>query len=331
MMHVRLVIRGAALVATTAIATLVASQGAMAEEVKVRFSWKLKGEYGFFYLGEQKGIYKDAGVTLKLGEGAGSQAALGSLIQGQEDVVILPGIFAISAIQKGMPVKIIALYQPESPIALISHAEKAVKTPKDLEGKTIAHAVGETGTSYLNAFCEINQVDCGKVSKVQMDSQSRVPQFLQGQVDVVSVYKTNDLPVLEDKTGQTFPTLDMAEYGLAIPGMAVVASDAGIAEKATALKSFLAANAKAIEMTRSDPAAATAALKAVWQAGPSDKVVQRQIEATSASIHAPSSGTPVGWVDEKAIGDALKLVGSTEEIGDPKPASTFFTNELLTQ
>lgn len=90
MMHVRRVIRGAALVATTAIATLVASQGAMAEEVKVRFSWKLKGEYGFFYLGEQKGIYKDAGVTLKLGEGAGSQAALGSLIQGQEDVVILP-------------------------------------------------------------------------------------------------------------------------------------------------------------------------------------------------------------------------------------------------
>ncbi|MDG4675880.1 ABC transporter substrate-binding protein [Shinella sp. 838] len=331
MMHVRRVIRGAALVATTAIATLVASQGAMAEEVKVRFSWKLKGEYGFFYLGEQKGIYKDAGVTLKLGEGAGSQAALGSLIQGQEDVVILPGIFAISAIQKGMPVKIIALYQPESPIALISHTEKAVKTPKDLEGKTIAHAVGETGTSYLNAFCEINQVDCSKVSKVQMDSQSRVPQFLQGQVDVVSVYKTNDLPVLEDKTGQTFPTLDMAEYGLAIPGMAVVASDAGIAEKATALKSFLAANAKAIEMTRSDSAAATAALKAVWQAGPSDKVVQRQIEATSASIHAPSSGTPVGWVDEKAIGDALKLVGSTEEIGNPKPASTFFTNELLTQ
>jgi NitT/TauT family transport system substrate-binding protein len=331
MLHITRVIRGAALVATTAVATLVASQGAMAEEVKVRFSWKLKGEYGFFYLGEQKGVYKDAGVALKLGEGAGSQAALGSLIQGQEDAVILPGIFAISAIQKGMPVKIIALYQPETPIALISHADKAVTTPKDLEGKTIAHAVGETGTSYLDAFCEINQVDCSKVSKIQMDSQSRVPQFLQGQVDVVSVYRTNDLPVLEDRTGQTFPTLDMTEYGLAIPGMAVVASDDGIAKRGAALKSFLAANAKAIEMTRSDPAAATAALKAVWQAGPSDKVVQQQIEATSASLHAPADGKPLGWIDETAIVDALKLVGSAEDIGDPKPASTFYTNDFLTQ
>lgn len=330
MLHTTRVIRGTVLVATTALAMLMASQSAMAEDVKVRFSWKLKGEYGFFYLGEQKGLYKDAGVTLTLGEGAGSQAALGSLIQGQEDAVILPGIFALSAIQKGMPVKIIALYQPESPIVLISHSDKPVTLPKDLEGKTIAHAVGETGTSYLGAFCEINKVDCSKVAKIQMDSQSRVPQFLQGQVDVVSVYRTNDLPVLEDKTGQKFPALDMTKYGLAIPGMAVVASDNGIAEKGAALKSFLAANAKAIEMTRSDPAAATAALKAVWQAGPSDKVIQQQIEATSASLHSPS-GKPIGWVDEKAIANALKLVSGVEQIGDPKPASTFYTNELLTQ
>lgn len=330
MLYATGLIRGTALIATAAVATILASQSVMAEDVNVRFSWKLKGEYGFFYLGEEKSLYKDAGVTLKLGEGAGSQAALGSLIQGQEDAVILPGIFAISAIQKGMPVKIIALYQPESPIALISHPDKAVITPKDLEGKTIAHAVGETGTSYLGAFCEINKVDCGKVSKVQMDSQSRVPQFLQKQVDVVSVYKTNDLPVLEDKTGTKFPTLDLTEFGLAVPGMAVVASNDGIEKKGAALKSFLAANSKAIEMTRADPAAATAALKAVWQGGPSDKVVQQQIEATSASIHSPS-GTPVGWIDEKAIADAIKLIGSVEEIGDAKPMSSFYTNELLTQ
>ena len=86
--------------------------------------------------------------------------------------------------------------------------------------------------------------------------------------------------MLEDKTGQKFPTLDLTEFGLAVPGMAVVASDDGIAKKGPALKNFLAANAKAIEMTRADPAAATAALKAVWQGGPSDKVVQQQIEAT---------------------------------------------------
>jgi NitT/TauT family transport system substrate-binding protein len=323
-------VRSLAFAATAAVGTVLASQGAMAEDVNVRFSWKLKGEYGFFYLGEEKGFYKDAGITLKLGEGAGSQAALGSLVQGQEDAVILPGIFAISAIQKGMPVKIIALYQPAAPVVFISHPDKPVKTPKDLEGKSIAHSVGETGTSYLGVFCEVNKIDCAKVNKIQMDSQSRVPQFLQKQVDVVSVYLTNDLPVLEDKTGVEYPVLDLTEYGLAVPGMAVVASDDGIAKKGAALKSFLAANAKAIEMARADPAAATSALKAVWQAGPADKAVQKQVEATSASIPA-KEGTPVGWVDEKAIADSLKLIGSVEDIGEAKPLSSFYTNDLLKQ
>ena len=105
----------------------------MAEAFNVRVSWKLSGAYGFFYLGDQKGVYKDAGLELKLGEGASSQAALGGLIQGQEDVVVMPGIFAVSAIQKGMPVKIIGVYQPSTPIALISHPDNPVNTPKDLQ------------------------------------------------------------------------------------------------------------------------------------------------------------------------------------------------------
>ncbi|EKF17472.1 NMT1/THI5 like domain protein [Nitratireductor pacificus pht-3B] len=329
-MYVTGLIRNTMLAATATAAIVFTAQGAMAEDVKARFSWKLKGEYGFFYLGEEKGLYKDAGVELTLGEGAGSQAALGALIQGQEDVVILPGIFAISAIQKGMPVKLVALYQPESPIALISQPDNPVVAPKDLEGKSIAHSVGETGTSYLGVFCELNDVDCSKISKVQMDSQSRVPQFLQKQIDLVSVYMTNDLPVLEERTGTKFPTLDMTKYGLAIPGMAVVASNDGIENKTEVLRNFLAATGKAIDMARADPDAATAALKKVWQAGPSDKVVRQQVEATSASIHSPS-GQPTGWIDEKAISDALKLIGSVEDIGEAKPLSTFYTNELLTQ
>jgi NitT/TauT family transport system substrate-binding protein len=330
MFHARNLMRGATFATALAVAAVFAGQSASAEDLNVRFSWKLKGEYAFFYLGEKKNLYKDAGITLNLGEGAGAQAALGALIQGQEDAVVLPGIFAISAIQKGMPVKLIALYQPETPIALISHPDNPVKTPKDLEGKTIASSVGETGTSYLGTFCEINNIDCSKVNKVQMDSQSRVPQFIQNQVDVVSVYLTNDLPILEAKTGVKYPRLDMIKYGLAVPGTAIVASNEGIEKKGDVLRKFLAATGKAIEMTRADPKAATAAIKAVWQPSPSDEVVQEQVEATSESIHSPE-GKPIGWIDEKAIANALKLIGTEGDIGTPKPASAFFTNSLLTQ
>jgi NitT/TauT family transport system substrate-binding protein len=318
------VLAGAVALATGIVATAAIAQ----DEINVRFSWKLKGEYGFLYYGQQAGVFEDNGINLILGEGAGSQAALGALIQGQEDVVIMPAIFAISAIQKGMPVKIAALYQPAAPVVLISHPENPVLTPKDLEGKTIAHSVGETGTSYLNVFCEINAIDCSKLSMVLMDSGVRVPQFLQNQVDVVSVYLTNDLPTLIEQTGVEYPVLDLAEFGLAVPGLAVVVSDDSLGTNADALTRFLAATAEAIEMTRADPAAATAALMAVWTTSPSAAVVQAQIEATSASFHT-AEGKPLGWIDEASVTNALALMASTGDMEDPKPAATFYTNALL--
>ncbi|MBS0339917.1 MAG: ABC transporter substrate-binding protein [Proteobacteria bacterium] len=301
-----------------------------ADDVNVRFSWKLKGEYAHLYLAQEQGMYAANKLEVRMGEGAGAPAALGALLQGQEDVVVMPAIFAVSAIQKGMPVKIIALYQPKTPVVLISQPDKPVLKPKDLEGKTVAHSVGETGTSYLAVFCAVNQIDCTKVKKVQMDAQSRVPQFLQKQVDVVSVYRNNDLPVIEARIGTKFPTLDLAQTGLAIPGLAAVSSNAAIAKKPDVLKRYLAAVNQGIEATRKDPKAATSAISKAWKGGPAPEVVEAQVRATMEAIEAPP-GKPLGWTDPQTIAQALELLKTDEAIGTPKPTETFYTNDLLTQ
>lgn len=238
------------------LAAIVLSSAALAaDDVRVRFSWKLKGEYGHLYLAQDRGFYAAKNLAVRMREGAGSQAALGALVQGQEDVIIMPAIFAASAIQKGMPIKIIALYRPKTPVVMISHPEKPILKPQDLEDKIVAHAVGETGTSYLGTFCAVNNIDCTKIKKVQMDAQSRVAQFLQNQVDAVSIYRTSDLPVLEQRTGIKFPILDLAQYGLVVPGLAAVTSDAAIASKPDVLKHYLAAVGEGIDATRRDPRA----------------------------------------------------------------------------
>lgn len=299
-----------------------------ADDINVRFSWKLKGEYGFFYYGLDQGLYEERDLNVSFGEGAGAPAALGALLQGQEDVVILPGIFAISAIQQGMPIKLVALYQPAAPIVLISHDDNPVLTPKDLEGKRVAHSVGETGTTYLDAFCAVNGIDCGTVNKVQMDSGSRVPQFMQKQVDVVSVYYTNDLPVLEAQVGHTFPKLDLAQYGLSVPGLAAVVSNDALENNADALARFLDATSEAIEMTAARPAEATEVLASVWSGGPSNEVIQMQIEGTTSSIFR-REGRPYGWIFEEDISEALELIASTESVGELKPVDVFYSDQLL--
>lgn len=316
--------------AAVAAALTLTSAAWAADDVNVRFSWKLKGEYAHMYLAQEQGMYAANNLDVRMGEGAGAPAALGALLQGQEDVVIMPAIFAVSAIQKGMPVKIIALYQPKTPVVLISQPDKPVLKPKDLEGKTVAHSVGETGTSYLAVFCAVNHIDCTKVKKVQMDAQSRVPQFLQKQVDVVSVYKNNDLPIIEARIGTKFPSLDLAQNGLAIPGLAAVSSNATIAKKPDVLKRYLAAVNQGIDATRKDPKAATAAIAKAWKGGPAPEVIEAQVRATMEAIEV-QPGKPLGWTDAQTIAQALELLKTDEAIGTPKPADAFFTNDLLTQ
>lgn len=298
------------------------------EQVSVRFSWKLKGEYAAMYAAQEKGFYAREGLTVRLGEGAGPQAALGALLQGQDDAVLLPAIFALSAISKGMPLKLIAIYHPTTPIALISWLENPVRLPKDLEGKTIATAIGDTGTMYLDLFCKKNGMDCAKIKKVQVDAQSRLPLFLQHKVDAMSVYQTNDLPILEEKQGSGFVVLEMDKNGLSVPGMALVSSDAIIAKKQETLRKLLKAVGEGVVEMKKDPAAAAQILVKSWPGHPSITSVTAQVKATAEAIPA-ASGRPVGWIDEKVIADALQLLKSTGEVDAAKAPEAYYTNRLL--
>jgi NitT/TauT family transport system substrate-binding protein len=311
-------------------AVIAATSGAAQaqEQVNVRFSWKLKGEYAAMYVAQELGYYTREGLTVRLGEGAGAPAALGALVQGQEDVVLLPGIFALTAISKGVPIKLIALYHPKTPVALISWPENPVRTPKDLEGKLIATSIGETGTTYLDSFCKSNNVDCSKVKRVQVDAQTRVPLFVQHKVDVVSVYQTNDLPILEEKQAQKFVVLEMDKNGLAIPGMALVSSDATIAKKPEVLRKLLKAVGDGVVAMKKDSPEAAKMMMKNWSGNPGTVSVTNQVKATADAIPA-AGGQPVGWIEEKVIADALALLKSTGEIEAPKPPAAYFTNSLL--
>lgn len=297
------------------------------DNVNVRFSWKLKGEYGALYMAQEAGHYKRANLAVRLGEGAGAPAALGALVQGQEDVVILPAIFAISAIQKGMPIRLIALYHPKTPFAFISHPERPIRTPKDLEGKTLGTSVGDTATSYMDLFCKINKVDCGKIKKVQMNSQALVTQFLARQIDSTSVYRSNDLPALIQREANIV-VMDLIEFGMVIPGMAAVTTEANIAKRPEVLKRFLLATAAGFRDSKEDVIGASKAILKNWTAGPDMAVVLGQVKATMDVVPV-YPGRNIGWIEEKLIVSTLDMMKGAGEIDHPKPAGSFFTNALL--
>ncbi len=52
-------------------------------------------------------------------------------------------------------------------------ADSPIKTPRDLEGKTLGGAVGDGALKLFPAFCKVAKIDCSKVSITNMQPSLR--------------------------------------------------------------------------------------------------------------------------------------------------------------
>jgi NitT/TauT family transport system substrate-binding protein len=308
--------------------SIASSTFASEEVLKVRFTWKIKGEYAPLYVAQDKGLFAQNGLNVTMAEGAGGQAALAALIQGQEDVVVVPGVYALTTVSKGMPIKLIALYHPATPLAMFSFASNPVRVPRDLEGKKIATSF-DTFSSYMHVFCGKNGIDCDKVAKVRVNITMQQQLFVGHQVDAFGGYLDVDWPLLQTVTEEPLVYLDLTKYGMIVPGLAIAASDDMIVKRPDALRKFLAAVGSGLVMTRADVSGATDILMKSWAVAPSRKVVKEQIQAAINFVPPDRPDRPVGWIDETILDDALNTLKETKEIEARQAMDKYYTNALL--
>ena len=316
-----------ALTACAAVMSLAVSALAAEEPLKVRFTWKIKGEYAPLYVAQDKGLFRKHGLAVTMAEGAGGQAAMGALVQGQEDVVVVPGVYVLTTVSKGMPVKLIAVYHPATPFGLFSFASKPVNSPKDLEGLKIATS-HDNFSSHINAFCRKNNVDCDKITKIRVNIAMQQQLFVSRQVDAFGGYLNVDWPILKRATTEPLLAIDLAKYGFFVPGHSIATSNAVLEKRPEVLRKFLAAVAEAVAIVRADIPAATDILMKSWAVSPNRAVIQEQIESTIGAIPV-YPGRPTGWIDETVLSETLNMLLETKEIEVKQPMDKYFTNALL--
>jgi NitT/TauT family transport system substrate-binding protein len=301
---------------------------AFAEDVQVRFTWKLKGEYAPLFVAQEKGYYKAAGLNVQLSEGSGAKTALRQLSAGQEQLVWGPVVNAAQSVSAGIPVKVVTVYQPRIPIGIIAHPETPLRTPKDLEGKKLGYSVGETIADLLDPFIRVNGLDKSKIALVQMDGGARVTQFMAKRIDVISVFTNNDLPELEKKSGVKFNLLRMVDYGMNVLGAGFMTSDAQIKERGEVLKRLIAATNRGFEDARRNPDEAAGIMLKAYKVPVERDVLTQQIRATVEGAVAPQ-GRPLGWQTDDMWKTTLDLLVEGGSIKEKRPLAEYYTNALL--
>ena len=298
------------------------------QHVVVRFTWKLKGEYAPLFVALDKGYYADEGLDVELAEGSGAETVVKMVGLGTDKIAYGPATVGAEAVDKDLPVQVVAVYQSEVPIAIVSFPDVPLKTPKALEGHTLGVTIGETFANLVEPFARLNKLDLSKINVIQMNSSARATQFMARKIDFMSLYLSNEKPLFEKQAGVKFNALKISDYGLKVMGAAFLVNEDYAKNNASTLQKLLHATARGYADAKNDYKAAAEIMARHMTLKIDPDVLNQQVEATMDSV-SEIAGKPLGWQSEKEWKSNLELLQVGRVINKIKDPHVYYTNAYL--
>lgn len=210
-----------------------------AEDVSLRISWLMNVQNAGYVMAKEKGFYEEAGLNVEIyagGPGINSTAMVASEQNtfGTSDVSNI--LFGNA---QGMDLVVVGACFQKNPAGVLSLAKTGIKTPKDLEGKTLAYSEGGPWT-YTQAMFTAAGVDMSKVNAVVILGNEAL---MSGTVDAKTAFVVNE-PVALEVEGYETATLVAADYGINAYAEAIFVTADYVENHPETVKSFVSATAK---------------------------------------------------------------------------------------
>jgi NitT/TauT family transport system substrate-binding protein len=238
------------------------SAGAQAQDkVSLRLNWYLGGLHVPFYYGVEKGFYKEEGIDLTINEGRGSANTVQVVAAGSDTFGLADSSSVISLIAKGGEIKSVMNVLSSTGFSVVSLASTGIKTPKDLEGKSLAVSPGDPLRQLFEALAAHHKLDMSKISFVQVDPAAKVVTVLEKKADAL-LGGADDQYFLIKYRGHEPAALRFADNGANIVGMTIVTQEATIKSKPDLVRRFVKASIRSWDESKKNPdAAVDAAMK----------------------------------------------------------------------
>src|SRR5271155_3406324 len=324
-----------ALTAALAIAAPLAAPAAAETKLKMVLNWKYQGPQGFLFLADDRGYFKAAGLDVTIDQGNGSSAPIPLVANGTYDVGFgdLNALIEFAAKKpEEAPMAVYFVFN-QPPFTIAVKADSPIKTPKDLEGKTLGASASDAALKLFPAFCKVTKIDCTKVSITNMQPNLREQMLLQGQVDGVFGY-VNTIRFSAKLIGvdpeKQLRFMNYGDYGMDLYSNAIIVSKKLAKDNPAAGRGLVAAINHGLEDALKDPDAAVAA---VAKREPLIKIpVERErLDATlkDEMNHPEIAKIGVGNVDLARLQKSIDILVEANNLPRTPKASEIFTPDFL--
>jgi taurine transport system substrate-binding protein len=229
---------------------------------------------------------------------------------GEIDAGLIGSSPATNGVAKGLGYKVVWIYDVLGENeALVVKKSSRIASLADLKGKKIGTPFGSTTHYSLLAGLEDAGVDPAGVTILDMQPQDAVAAWQSGNIDGAYVW----VPFLAElrKNGGTviLSSADMAEKGALTADVGIVATEFADSYP-DAVKAWLSAENRAVELYQSDPAAAAAAVAKEFSLPPADAQAQMK---ELVWVDAAEQGSSEYLGDGKTDGDFVEVMKKTAE------------------
>jgi NitT/TauT family transport system substrate-binding protein len=285
-------------------------------------------QFAQFYLAQQAGYYRDAGLEVTL-QNKIDPDLITLLGQGAVDIGNGDGTSVIPAVSQGIPVVYTSTIYGQFPSIVVAKAGSGIATAADLKGKKIG-IPGKYGSSWimLQALLASANLTTSDVDIVEFPDFGQATALQQGTVDAATGFANNE-PIQLRKAGIE-PVVLTVDAITPLPGPGLVTGTKTLAAKHDALAAFTKATLRAMDDIAADPQKGIDATFAVVPDLAADPALQRQVlDATIATWKNPRTGAAYGAIDRAGWQRSLDFMTTLGLVPNPVTVDQLVDGTLL--
>lgn len=316
-------------------AALLASAAASAQTaVKFSLNFKPDGSNAAWFLAQERGYFKAAGLDVTLDASNGTGDVLSRLGNNSYDFGFADSSSLIEFAARNpqqAPAAVLMIYS-NSPLAIVTLKKSGISKPADLNGRRVAGPVSDGAFRMFPAFAKKAGLDLTKVKIENVDIRVRETVLVRGDVDAVTGFDSTvwfNLKVMGMKQ-EDVSFIRYADFGLDLYGNALLVSRKLLETQPKVVEGFVKATALGWRDALADPAAAIEAL------AKRDPLINKAIEIEKLQwllrnqINSPAARSGgLGTVDATRLSSQIDTVVSAFDLPVKPSAATIYDGRFL--